>query len=97
VLPARVARVANRTAVLGQTPASLGRLGEILDQPPDVPEPPRPARLSRARGLVEFDRVSFAYPEGPPVLRQIHLRVEPGMKVALVGPSGCGKTTLLNL
>jgi ATP-binding cassette, subfamily B, bacterial MsbA len=46
---------------------------------------------------VEFDRVTFAYQPGRPVLHDIRLRVEPGMRVALVGPTGCGKSTLLNL
>src|SRR5262249_285075 len=45
----------------------------------------------------EFDRVGFAYVKGRPVLHDIRLHVEPGMKVALVGPTGCGKTTLMNL
>jgi ABC-type multidrug transport system fused ATPase/permease subunit len=41
--------------------------------------------------------VTFAYRTGRPVLHDIRLTVEPGMKVALVGPTGCGKSTLLNL
>ncbi len=92
-----VARLADLAAVLQQAAASFDRLGDILDQDTDVPEPVRPVPLGRARGLVEFDGVGFAYRPGQPVLHDIHLRVEPGMKVALVGPTGCGKTTLLNL
>jgi subfamily B ATP-binding cassette protein MsbA len=92
-----VARLADLAAVLQQAAASFDRLGEILDTEPEVPEPARPVRLGRARGLVEFDRVGFAYRPGVPVLFDIDLRVEPGTRVALVGPTGCGKTTLLNL
>lgn len=46
---------------------------------------------------MEFDHVGFQYAGGPPVLCDIHLRVEPGQCVALLGATGEGKTTLLNL
>jgi subfamily B ATP-binding cassette protein MsbA len=92
-----VARLADLAAVLQQAAASFDRLGEILDERPDVIEPAQPVALGRPRGLVEFDGVGFAYRPGRPVLHDVRLRVEPGMKVALVGPTGCGKTTLLNL
>jgi ABC-type multidrug transport system fused ATPase/permease subunit len=92
-----VARLADLASVLQTAAASFDRLGEILDQKPDVHEPAEPLALGRARGLVEFDGVSFAYRPGQRVLHDIRLRVEPGTRVALVGPTGCGKTTLLNL
>jgi len=35
--------------------------------------------------------------DGPEVLHDIDLTIEPGQVVALVGPSGAGKTTLVSL
>jgi ATP-binding cassette, subfamily B, bacterial MsbA len=90
-------RLADLTSLFQQAAASIDRLGEILDQESDVREAERPLALGRARGLVEFDRITFAYQPGRPVVHDIRLRVEPGMKVALVGPTGCGKSTLINL
>ncbi len=98
-----VARLADLAYVFEQTAASVDRLGEILDLEPDVLEPAPgavkalPGPGGRARGAVVFDRVGFGYRPGEPVVWDIRLNVEPGMKVALVGPTGCGKSTLVNL
>ncbi|MCG2586360.1 NHLP bacteriocin export ABC transporter permease/ATPase subunit [Massilia sp. TS11] len=48
-------------------------------------------------GQVEVNRVSFAYPGGPPVLHEVSLLAKPGDFVAIVGGSGSGKSTLLRL
>jgi zinc transport system ATP-binding protein len=45
----------------------------------------------------ELRDVTFAYPNGPPVLQDVDLRVERGEFVAIAGPNGGGKTTLLRL
>jgi ATP-binding cassette subfamily B protein len=76
------------------------RLMDLLAQRPIIAAPAAPVTLpSPTRGLVEFDRVSFAYPgaEGRSSLRDFSLRVEPGETVALVGPSGAGKSTIFRL
>jgi len=46
---------------------------------------------------IVFDRVSFAYEEGRPVLKDVTATFEAGKKYAIVGGSGSGKTTLLKL
>jgi ATP-binding cassette subfamily B protein len=48
-------------------------------------------------GGIEFRDVTFAYPGGEPVLRQVSFRVEPGQTVAIVGQTGTGKTSLAKL
>lgn len=49
------------------------------------------------RGEVEFNDVSFAYPETDPVLEHISFKVKPGHTVAIVGQTGSGKTSLMRL
>lgn len=64
---------------------------EIFDEPGAVP-------MERCEGLIEFDHVSFEYPDDKnKVLTDLNLTVHPGEKLAIVGPSGAGKTTLVNL
>jgi ABC-type multidrug transport system fused ATPase/permease subunit len=97
-----VARLADLAYVFKQTAASVDRLGEILDLKADAPAPEpsetrTPAAPSgRAHGEMVFDQVSFGYRSGEPVIWDICLKVEAGMKVALVGPTGCDKSTLVN-
>jgi ATP-binding cassette, subfamily B, bacterial len=76
--------------------AGLHKLYELLDTDVDVPERPGAVDLPRS-GDVEVDAVSFAYADGPPVLRDVSLRIPAGARLALVGPTGAGKSTLAKL
>lgn len=69
---------------------------DLLDEPV---EPPGGALVARrARGDIEFDRVSFSYPVGKDVtLQDLSLRVAAGQVLAIVGRTGSGKSTVVNL
>ena len=55
--------------------------------------------IIRGGGHIEFNNVSFSYPQRPerPVLRNLSFTVKAGLKVALVGPSGSGKSSIMAL
>ena len=76
--------------------ASLNRIGEILDQKPEIAAPAHPVKLARPRGEIRFDDVRFDYPAGR-ALGPIDLTIEAGSTVAIVGRTGSGKSTLVNL
>ncbi|MFB1297626.1 ABC transporter ATP-binding protein [Mycobacterium sp. pW049] len=79
--------------------ASAERVFDLLDAEEEPADPSRelPAGDDRRSGRVEFDRVSFGYQPGAPVIEDLSLVAEPGTTVAIVGPTGAGKTTLVNL
>jgi ATP-binding cassette subfamily B multidrug efflux pump len=77
--------------------AGAERIYNVLDEPREPSDPPGTPQLYSVEGRIEFERVTFAYEQGRPVLEDIDFHVEPGETVALVGPTGAGKTTIANL
>ncbi len=78
--------------------AGWRRVIGILDTPADLVDPgPDGASLPSGPIDVRFEKVTFAYPTGPPVLHDIDLSLEAGSRVAVVGETGSGKSTVAKL
>jgi len=78
--------------------AGWRRVIGVIDTPADVADPgERGHRLPRGPITVDFDDVSYAYPGGQPVLRDVTLHIGPRSRIAIVGETGSGKTTLAKL
>jgi subfamily B ATP-binding cassette protein MsbA len=93
-----VRKLARITNTIQQSIPSVERVFEILLSPPAIVDRPDARELGEFRDRIEFDRVSFRYPDGhAPVLSDITLTVKKGDLVAFVGMSGAGKTTLMDL
>ena len=75
------------------------RICEVLELNPSVNDPEDPVRPENGeKGTVEFDHVSFAYPDaGENVLNNITFKAKKGETVAIIGSTGSGKSTLINL
>ena len=88
--------IAGMMQMLQSGVASAERVFELLDAEVEPADSSQARMDGRAEGLVEFRDVSFSYTDEP-LIRDLHLRVEPGQTAAIVGPTGAGKTTLVNL
>jgi subfamily B ATP-binding cassette protein MsbA len=76
--------------------ASAERIFQVLDEPPAEVDRPGEGEARFEREIV-YDRVTFRYGAGPPVLTDVSFTIPKGRVVALVGPSGAGKTTIADL
>ncbi|MBL9120886.1 MAG: ABC transporter ATP-binding protein [Phycisphaerae bacterium] len=77
--------------------ASASRIFDLLETHVAVKDGLLGLEPSQARGDVRFDRVTFSYVPGLPVLHDISLLFEAGKTTAIVGSTGGGKTTVLKL
>ncbi|MQU09537.1 ABC transporter ATP-binding protein, partial [Pseudomonas helleri] len=90
-----LSEAAARSGLLRMAGNDLDQLVNILREPP-LPEPIISQPLTTP-GSLAFERVSFAYPGGAPVLRNLSFEVAPRSMIAIVGASGSGKTTITRL
>jgi ATP-binding cassette subfamily B protein len=76
--------------------AALDRISEVLALTSDMEVLPATS-ATKSGAVLEFNDVSFAYPDGKNVLNGISFSLERGKTYALVGPTGGGKTTTASL
>jgi ATP-binding cassette subfamily B protein len=79
---------------------SLTNAKELIDtfeEIPDIQDEEVAETLHVTEGKIEFSKVSFSYPNGDNVFKNLSFSIAPGEKVGLVGPSGGGKSTITKL
>lgn len=81
-----------------KTQVSANRIMEILNEESIIKSPKNGVKETEVKGLVEFENVSFTYPNGEAhVLKDISFKAKKGETIAFIGSTGSGKSTLINL
>jgi len=97
MVAAPLVQISNIGTQISEAFAGLDRIREIRDlATEDVGDADRHP-VVELEGDVRFEDVTFSYPDGPPVLRDIDFHAPAGTTTALVGSSGSGKSTLISL
>ncbi len=89
--------ISNVITELQNALACAGRVFELLDEPAQVAEPADALSMGEAKGEINIEHMDFSYVPDKELIKDLNLKVKPGMRVAIVGPTGCGKSTLINL
>lgn len=92
-----ITEIASGLSVIQALLASAERIFDFLDATEEEPDPEPSAVVTNVKGEVEFHDICFSYDKKTPIIKNFSVKVEPGMKVAIVGPTGAGKTTIINL
>jgi len=83
--------------VLQRGASSMERLKVLLEKKPEIFDKPDVKKINRLHGELEIRNLSFIYPDGSGVLKNINLKLPRGNTLAIIGRTGSGKSTLANL
>ena len=85
--------------IIQQGAASMARIASIFDTVPDIRDDELTDHTVTAiQGTIEFKNVSFTHKASSAItLKNINLKIDKGMTIAVIGHTGTGKSTLVNL
>ncbi len=98
---ANITTIANNITTIAnsvqQSFTAAARVFEVLDAPIEVRTKSGAIVPAELKGAVAFERVTFGYSPGLPVLQDLSFQVSPGQLVGVFGMTGSGKSSLLSL
>ena len=84
--------------MLPRAKVSITRISEVLSKENTIVETDNPEQADFERCTVEFDDVSFRYPDGDEyAVENVSFVSRPGEVTAIIGSTGCGKSSLIQL
>jgi ATP-binding cassette subfamily B protein len=92
-----IRKLSNFAELFAKGGAGLVRFVDMMRTETEMKDAPDAIELSRVKGELDIENISFSYKKGIEVLHNVSLHVEPGETIAVVGPSGGGKSTLCKL
>lgn len=76
---------------------AINRINEYFEIIGEDNNQNRNNHLISFKGKIEFNKVSFSYDKGKPLLKNVSFVIRPGEKIAIIGANGTGKTTIIKL
>ncbi|MBS7525363.1 NHLP bacteriocin export ABC transporter permease/ATPase subunit [Fusibacter paucivorans] len=96
IVSSAIMALANAAMTLASIKPLMDMVEPILEAVPEVNA--QKIQVTSLSGKIELSNVSFKYDtDGPTILKNIQLQVQPGEYMAIVGGSGSGKSTLMRL
>jgi len=89
--------LAKMTSTIAQATVALERIQAILDTDTIIKQKSGAVKPGILKGDIVFDKITFAYTEGVPVLHELDLAIKSGQRIGICGPTGCGKSTVVSL
>ena len=93
---APIGQISTATQSVAGASANVERAAALLEAPTET-DPPDAVEVGPLKHEIRFENVSFAYPDGKPILKGLTLTIKAGPTAAFVGPSGAGKSSILQL
>lgn len=76
--------------------ASAKRIGEVLNETPDIKDPENPIN-EVPDGSIEFKDVSFRYGEGADIIKNVSFKINSGEMIGIMGATGSSKSSIVQL
>ena len=89
--------LAKMTDLYARAMASAQRVFAILDSQVGITSGKQHLEVNEVKGSIEFNDISFVYPNGKRIFDHLSLSIKPGQTVAFVGTTGSGKSTIIKL
>lgn len=83
-------------SLISRGKTSLKRVSNFLDEKIDITDVDVVDK-EEIKGKIKIDNLTYGYPGGDAVLKNVSLEIMPGENIGIVGKVGSGKTTLANI
>ncbi|WP_166245110.1 ABC transporter ATP-binding protein [Paenibacillus turpanensis] len=94
-----VTAITQQWNTLQSATVAVNRIWSLFDIRPEIEDRLQPVHIDEdsVKGRIDFNRITFGYETGTPVIRGLDLHIRSGEMVGIVGTTGAGKSSLISL